>query len=151
MTDLADPVRVTMLLCDHAAVAEGKLYVAGGGWTRIEPTPTPFGIAVLIEVPWTHTDRPLSFALSLVGEDGHGVLIEEAQAKRGMRIDGQVQVARPAGVRPGTAIPVPLAFSIPGMPLPAGQRLVWELSIGGETHEDWRLAFDVRDPQAAPG
>ena len=41
-----------MLLCDHAQAAEGKLNIIGGGWSVCGPAPTPFGIAILFQIPW---------------------------------------------------------------------------------------------------
>ena len=34
-------VKLTMLLCDHATVAEGKLYINGAGWSVTGPEPSP--------------------------------------------------------------------------------------------------------------
>ena len=39
-------MRVTMLLADHAVVAEGKLYVNGGGWSIRPAAPTPMYLAL---------------------------------------------------------------------------------------------------------
>jgi hypothetical protein len=61
-----------MMLCDHAAVAEGKLFVSGGGWGLIGPAPSPSAIAILIEVPWDQTNRKVVFSLSLHSADGAG-------------------------------------------------------------------------------
>ena len=50
-------VKVTMLLADFAQVADGKLTVVGGGWSLTGPEPTPFGIAILVHVPWDQANR----------------------------------------------------------------------------------------------
>ena len=39
-----------MMLCDAAQVADGKLYVLGGGWSLIGPDPMPSAIAMKIDV-----------------------------------------------------------------------------------------------------
>ena len=44
-------MKATMMLADHAQIADGKLFVSGGGWTWITAG-SPFGIALLMEVPW---------------------------------------------------------------------------------------------------
>lgn len=140
MTSLPTDVRATMLLADHAVVAEGKLYIAGAGWTTISSAPAPFAIALLVDVPWTMTDQPLSFQLRLVTADGQPVLVGDGA----VQVDGTFQCARPPGAPPGSRIPVPLAFTFAGLPLPPGQRFIWELAIDDQTNEEWRLAFDVR-------
>jgi hypothetical protein len=38
-------IQVTMILCDYAQVAAGKLNIIGGGGTWTGPQPVPFGIA----------------------------------------------------------------------------------------------------------
>ena len=46
-----------------------------------------------------------------------------------------------------TPIPWLLAFQMNGLPLPADARLVWEVTIDGETDDGWRAAFNTRpDP-----
>ena len=45
------PFKATLLLADSAQVAEGKLYIIGGGWTVIG-LGTPSAVAVYVSVPW---------------------------------------------------------------------------------------------------
>ena len=42
-------MNVTMLLADSAQVADGKLYVLGGGWSLTGPDPTPSAVAIKLE------------------------------------------------------------------------------------------------------
>jgi hypothetical protein len=63
-------MRVTMLLCDYAQAADGKLNIIGGGWSLTGPRPTPFGIAVLFQVPWDQANARHSFRLELLDADG---------------------------------------------------------------------------------
>ncbi len=51
-------VKVTMLLCDSAQVADGKLYVLGGGWSMTGPDPMPSAIALKIDVAWNESGEP---------------------------------------------------------------------------------------------
>ena len=48
-------MKVTAMLADYAAAADGKLTIVGGGWTVTGPQPVPFAIAILVEVPWQLT------------------------------------------------------------------------------------------------
>ena len=59
-------MRATMLLADYAQVAEGKLNVIGGGWTITGPLPSPFALALLIEVPWDRANEKHQLRLELI-------------------------------------------------------------------------------------
>ena len=63
-------MRVTMMLADHAQVADGKLFISGGGWSVCGPGPVACGVAVLFHIPWQHTNEKISFTLRLLDEDG---------------------------------------------------------------------------------
>ena len=58
--------------------------------------------------------------------------------------DVEFEVGRPAGIKPGTPLELPLAVNSGPLPLEPGGRYEWRLSIDGEGDEDWRLAFSVR-------
>ena len=45
-------MKATLMLADYATVSDGKLSIVGGGWSVTGPEPVPFGIALLIQVPW---------------------------------------------------------------------------------------------------
>ena len=64
-----------MLLADFAQVADGKLTVVGGGWSLTGPEPTPFGIAILVHVPWDQANRRHTLRLELVDADGEPVTV----------------------------------------------------------------------------
>lgn len=145
-----------MMLCDHAAVAEGKLYISGGGWTQTGP-PSPSAIAMLIDVPWDRTNQSISFHLSLHGADGQPVMQQGPLGQVPIEVGGDFEVGRPVGLAQGTPITVPLAINIPPIPLAPGQRYVWELKIDERTQDNWHLAFSTRsapptqsDPTALP-
>ena len=63
---------VQLLLCDFVSIADSKLFINGAGWTWIDPG-VPFGIAALIHVPWTSTNRGIPFELRLLQADGEPV------------------------------------------------------------------------------
>ena len=66
-------MKVTMLLADYVQVSDGKLTVVGGGWSLTGPEPTPFGIAILVHVPWDQANRRHTLRLELVDADGRAV------------------------------------------------------------------------------
>lgn len=137
-----------MLLCDAAQVADGKLYVLGGGWSITGPDPTPSAIAVKLEVPWSEADQAHHWELFLVDADGREVTIEAPDGtKQPIEIRGDFQVGKPAEIPEGSPIDLPLAFNLGPLPLAAGTRYTWRLVIDGHTEESWTLGFTTR-PQA---
>lgn len=133
-----------MLLCDHVSVAEGKLFINGGGWSITGPQPAAQAIAIMLGVPWDRANQPINFLLRLLQEDGDPVIQEGPAGPTPLEVGGQFEVGRPPGIRHGTPLDVPLAINLPPLPLPPGNRFSWELSIDGETREDWHLPFSTR-------
>jgi hypothetical protein len=147
-------VKVTMLLADFAQVADGKLIVIGGGWSLTGPEPTPFGIAILVHVPWDQANRRHTLRLELLDADGQPVMFPvEGEPEEERQIvfldDVEFEVGRPAGIKPGTPLELPLAVNSGPLALEPGERYEWRLTINGEGDEDWRLAFSVR-PEEEP-
>lgn len=143
-------MRATLLLADHAVVADGKLYVNGGGWSVTGPGPAPSAIALKLDVPWDRADQRLHLRLRLVGQDGEQVLLPGQGGPQPVQIDGEAEVRRPSSVPPGGEIDLALAFQIGPLPLAAGERYQWVLDIDGETRDEWRLTFSTR-PAAPAG
>jgi hypothetical protein len=140
-----NPIRVTMMLADHAQAADGKLNIIGGGWTMTGPGPVPFAIAMMIEVPWNLANREHTFRLELIDRDGKPVMVEAPDGEQPIAIEGGFEVGRPAGLPAGTPLSVPLGINAsPPPPIPSNGRYEWRLFINGETREDWRLGFMTR-------
>lgn len=133
-----------MLLADAAQAVGGKLYVLGGGWSVIGPSPAAMAIAIKIDVPWDQATAPHRWVLDLIDEDGHPVTTPSPEGGRPVRVSGNFEVGRPETVAEGTPIDLPLAINIGPLALPAGRRCVWRLSIDGRSAPDWQVAFDVR-------
>ncbi len=115
-----------LLLCDHAAVAEGKLYINGAGWTAVRANvPAPMGLAVLVRVGWNQSNVRHRVVLQLMTEDGRAALDPEGKP---WRAEGSLEVGRPAGLKPGTPLDAPMALVFPAVPLLPG-RYRWELLV----------------------
>jgi hypothetical protein len=115
------------MLADAATVAGGKLYVHGGGWSRLE----------VDGVPTTHPSFSLVFALELDGTEAPGpasldfdlVLGDEPVAEVRGWID--VPAGRPAGGPPAlvtneltfTNVPLPVTGAYELRIAAAGERL----------------------------
>jgi hypothetical protein len=139
-TPAAPGVAVTMLLADSAQVAEGKLYVLGGGLTVVGPRPQPLAVALVISVPWDRANVSHEWILELLDEDGHPIPDRE----RPVVVGGRFEAGRPAGTRPGTPLPVPLAINFSTLPLQPGRSYVWQLRIDDRSRDEWRAGFFVR-------
>ena len=139
-------LRVTMLLADSAQVADRKLYVLGGGLSVIGPRPQPVGVAIRIEVPWDRANVGHQWCLELLDEDGHPVLING----RPLVVHGRFEAGRPAGLKVGNPLSVPLAITFPTLPVQPGHSYTWQLSIDEATQLDWRQSFHVREAPPRP-
>jgi Family of unknown function (DUF6941) len=149
-------VKATLLLADAAQAVEGKLYVLGGGWSVTGPQPTPMAIALKIDVPWDQTNTRHNWRLELLDADGEPVRLGEAEdageaggAGEPVRIEQEFEMGRPPGVKPGTSLDHVVAINIPPLPLPPGGQFLWELTIDGESRDDWRLPFTTRPATTA--
>ncbi len=138
-----------MLLADFVQAVQGKLYVLGGGWSVTGPGAVQMGIAVKIEVPWDEANLQHSFRLTLVDADEQPVLVPGAEQP--VQVEGQFEVGRPPGLKPGSPLDFALAVNVPPLPLTPNSRYVWRLAIDGESDEDWYVGFTTRPgpPQSA--
>lgn len=135
-------MRAQLLLCDHAQVAEGKLFINGGGIDTIRGPMLPPGctVAIHLQIPWDRGNDPLDFVLELLTEDGESVASDENGLQ--IRFQGVVEVGRPPGLKPGTSLTLPLAVPVGGIQLPAG-RYEWRLRFDGKSHETWQQTFTI--------
>jgi hypothetical protein len=137
-------MKVTMMLADSATVADGKLFVLGGGWAITGPMPVPFAVTGIIEVPWHLTNQDHKFRLELIDLDGNPIQIDTPEGEQPLFLEGGFRVAPSPEARKGAFIPFPFAFFLGPVPLPTGSHFEWRLSVNGQHHEDWRLAFSTR-------
>jgi hypothetical protein len=130
-------LEVTALLCDYAEEINGKLYIMGGGWSRIVLNrPVDISLAVKIAVPWDQTNVRHSISAKLLTQDGEAVQIEGEV----VHLVGHLEVGRPPGLRQGTALDAPLAMRFQGLNLQPGS-YSWRFEIDGE--ERARLPFEA--------
>jgi len=134
-----------MMLCDHAQVAGGKLFISGGGWS-VTSTPTQaMTIALLLQVPWGEANRRFKFSLQLLDSDG--ALVSQtgpAGVLAPVVAEGELEVGRPPGLVEGSMLDLPFALNIPPLLLQPDHRYVWELRLNENVEDDWRLAFQTR-------
>jgi hypothetical protein len=104
-----------LLLADAAQVNQGKLYVMGGGWDRLQfpkyPASMFVGVALGVRVPWAETNRKHRFRVRAVPSDG---------GKELLKLEGEFEVGRPPGTPAGmsqlfqVAVQGPLQVPAPG-------------------------------------
>lgn len=115
-----------MIIADYADIVNGKLYLMGGGWdtfyAKEAPSQVRLSIAVGVLVGWEETNQPLVVNLFVEDDDG----------KQMAKIEGKMQVGRPAGLAPGSRQLSQMAANIT-MNLPAfGGYRVRVLAEGAE-------------------
>ena len=126
-----------LILADAAQVNGGKLYLLGGGWDQLNvgsafPVPQRVGLAASFLVPWNETNQKRNVELSLVTDDGDELL----------KINGQIEVGRPAGIPAGSeqraqlAADMSVEFKRPG---------VYSIIARIDGEESARIAFRVME------
>jgi hypothetical protein len=133
-----------MFLADRAEAINGKLYVMGGAWDRLQvpelpgPLLVPISVAVVITVPWSLTNREFTFSLELVDVDNQLVPMSD---------DSEVfsipfEVGRPPGLREGRPQKNVLSVMIgPGLEFERAGTYSFRGLIDGE--ERSRATFDL--------
>ena len=135
-------MRITLLLADYARVADGKLDVIGGGWSIMNATgPFGFFVAALFQIPWDQTNTKNDFRLELLDADGQQV--RSADESDTVHVEGEFEAGRPAGLKSGTPVDLPLVVPFGPLLVEPGRYEI-RLTINGETKEDWFVAFTVR-------
>lgn len=103
-------------------------------------------VIVLLRVGWTETNRRHKLELSLLTADGHhAVTAPTPFGDQPLKIEAEFEVGRPAGIPEGSDVDHNLAINLgAGLPLEAGRRYEWRLTIGGDVEGSWSVPFFVR-------
>lgn len=137
-------MRLALLLADYATVAEGKLFISGGGWSNTGPGPVSGWMVSTLGVPYDRTNTQLRVTFRLVNQDGQPFTFLKDDQSVPVIVEADLEVGRPPGMRKGGEFLVPFVFPFGPLDLTPGQRFEWTVSVGDEKHDDWRLPFDVR-------
>jgi hypothetical protein len=143
-------MRATMMLADYAQIADGKLFISGGGWSTCGPGPSPCAVVAIFHVPWQQTNEKVSFTLRLIDEDGRPVMQPGATDGLAVHVNGHFEARRQPGMTPGSEINVPMSFNIV-LHLAPSSRYSWVLDVDGHADDSWQLSFETRQAQVAPG
>jgi hypothetical protein len=123
-----------MLLCDYAEEFGGKLYIMGGGWSRLftPNQPTNIALAIKISIPWDEGDRPHDFVVRLRRDQKPETL--KTDEGQDIQVAGRIEAMRPTELRSGSYLDVPLATKLQGLSLEPGS-YVWEVLVDGDVLE----------------
>jgi hypothetical protein len=76
--------------------------------------------------------------------DGQPVMVETPDGAQPVEVRGDFTVAHPPGIPEGSPIDVALAVNLGPIPLAAGTRFAWRLTIDGESLANASLGFTTR-------
>ncbi len=97
----------TAMIADFAEIVSGKLYLMGGGWDNYwvdkAPAQVRIAIAVGVRVGWDETNVQIPVRIWIEDDDGQEMV----------RIEGSVNVGRPAGLPPGSGQLAQMAANVP--------------------------------------
>ena len=94
------------LIADYAELVGGKLYVMGGDWDNTTAPEVPAGIrmaiAVGVRLGWEETNTAIPVEMTVHDDD----------AQELVRVNGSVQVGRPAEILPGSTQLAQIAINL---------------------------------------
>ncbi|MEI7654211.1 MAG: hypothetical protein WCJ82_02910 [Actinomycetota bacterium] len=140
-------MRVTMMLADAAQVADGKIYLLGGGWSVAGPGFFTSAVAIKVEADWAEATRSYHWELLLEDADGRQVLVGEENQP--IEVRGDFTVTPNGDIPVGAPIDIPLAINFGPLPLADGERYVWRFVVDGETYPGATAGFYTRPAPSA--
>jgi hypothetical protein len=136
------PIEADMMLADAAVIYGGFLSVIGAGWQIYDiAQPSPGAVAVMVRVPRDQLGMPHTMRLELLGADGKVFSIPLPNGSWPMIAEEEFTAT---GLDdPDLTLPVyvPIAVTVPPLPLEPDCEYVWRLRIDGKTRDRWKLAF----------
>lgn len=132
-----------LILANHVESADGRLYISGAGWNILRrPAPqaggvaiSHLGIAVFIAVPWHQTNLKHDVILEFRDEDANAIANIPPV---------QVNMGRPADLRPGTTQYADLGLSMNiALPRPGDYEIVARIEDVEDSERRW--TFQVQD------
>jgi hypothetical protein len=117
----------TVLLCDFAEEVGGKLYIMGGGWSRLKRprVPTTMCLAVKLSIPWEEAEATHKLKADLVTSDNETVMVGDNP----VRVIGELRPSRdPSDVDNAIPADVNLALRFDAVILEPG-RYEWRFEV----------------------
>ena len=149
-------MKVTALLADAVAVAEGKLYVHGGGWQLVPslrlPTVLPnLGVGMIIDFAVGELVEPHRVVLRMRDADGrlvplaHDATEDHQAGEQSDQIIAEL-AAMPPGGDEAVAATLVFAFNIQRVTLDHDTQYELEIAIDAEVRERLPLAVKLVRP-----
>ncbi|TKV61895.1 hypothetical protein FDO65_10245 [Nakamurella flava] len=136
--------RARALLCDTVSVADGKLYVHGGGWDQLAP-PNGYpmvvgriGLALLVEIPYGRTNSNHTLTVELRDEDGVAQPLHPGPGPDDppvSEVSAGFNIGRPPYLVPGATQAIPLALQFDGLTIQQPGSYYFLISIDGQEVE----------------
>jgi hypothetical protein len=146
LTSTDEPVVRMFVIADHAATAsDGKLYLNGAGVDQVivpesaRRLPTPLYLAIRIRVPWHMTSESLRLRVRALDSDRRPFGPDPL-------VDGQMEVGRAPGARPGDELAFNVAVQISGMAIPDSGPIHFHLELAEHVLAVLPLKVNVRGP-----
>jgi hypothetical protein len=102
---------------------------------------------VKLTVPWSRANERIHIEAALITDEGQEVMQQSDEGAGPVRTEGDLELGRPAGLRPGTPLDATFVLNFEGLDLEAGG-YVWELRLGGDPAA--RIPFLVIKPERVP-
>jgi hypothetical protein len=133
-------MELDVLLCNHAEVAENKLFVTGGGVNMCLVAPSAphvvtIGLGCVIHVPYQATNHGHTFEIELLDEDGHAVTAwvpEGAVPQLPVYFKQEFNVGRPPMIQVGDEQTFAVGVNITNLPLERVGLYEFIVKIDGE-------------------
>ena len=112
-------INITLILADHATAENGKLFILGGGWDRLNGGgPYSFTVAALAEIAVDSAPVDISGELTVMDPNGQ---IITGPDKKPIRIPLNIQATKPDDPTYTGWIQMPLVFRLDGLALNPGR------------------------------
>ena len=139
-------MEATILLADAARVSDGKLDLLGAGWTVTVAEPHPFGIGIILELPWAEIGVEHSFELVLLNAGDDSVAVD-ASGDVLFQGSGTMRTQKPPGVLLGKPVTQPVAIGVPPLAWQPAHDYKFLLTLDGNSNLGWEASFSTLPAQ----
>jgi len=120
---------------DHAEVVNGKLYVHGGYWGRLNfalfpQMLPPMALVAVLEVPFSAYHAEHTLSLGVTDADGNALPLQ---------VDATFRVGADADMQYGDPTVMPLAVPVANLVIPAPGDYSFTLTVNGELAERYAI------------
>jgi hypothetical protein len=136
-------MNASVLLANFSKVSDNMLDVQGGGWSFTGPGPVSFFVCGIVTCSWHEANARHEMRAELLDADGGAV--PHPENGNPVIAAAHFEVGRPAGLKAGTSLRMPFAIPFGAFQLEPGGQYEIRFSIDGESRDDWRLPFTVRE------